>query len=280
MKHRGFTLLELLLVILITGILAVVVAPIIQEPIRAYFDQTTRAELVDSAEMALRRMARDARRSLPYSVRVNGAQTALEFVSVADVARYRTNGGNPASRLSFNTTDGSFNILGLFSNFGSGTLAGDQRLAIFNLGAGSAGFNIYNGDAVATPASTVVDIDVDPTPQNPAIASSEHKVTLNPAFQFQASSPSHRVYITNGAVSYACFNGGLFRDTGYGYLATQPGPAAVAGGTLLTDNVTACQFDYDPGNSGRPGLLMMSLTLTRGGESITLLHQVHIHNAT
>jgi len=280
MKQGGFTLLEMLLVILITGILAAVVAPIINEPVRAYFDQTTRAELVDSAEMALRRMARDARRSLPYSVRVNGAQTAFEFVGVADVARYRTNGGNGAKRLTFNNADASFNVLGLFSNFGTGTLAGNQRLAVFNLGAGSAGFNIYNGDAVVTPAGTTVQIALDATPAAPAAPNTEHQVTLNPAFQFQASSPSHRVYITEDAVSYACFNGGLFRQTGYGYLAAQPGPAVVAGGVLLTDNVSACQFSYDPGNSGRPGLLVMSLTLTRGGESITLLHQVHIHNAT
>lgn len=280
MTCRGFTLLEFLLVILITGILAVVVAPVIQEPIRAYFDQTTRAELVDSAEMALRRMSRDARRSLPYSVRVNGAQTAVEFVRIVDVARYRETGGNAAKRLSFNNPDGSFNILGLFSNVGSGALAGNQRLAIFNLGAGSAGFDIYNGDAVVTPSGTLVQIAPDPAPQAPATAATEHQVTLNPAFQFQASSPSHRVYITDGAVSYACFNGGLFRDANYGYLASQPSPVTVAGGTLLTDNVTACQFDYDPGSSGRPGLLMMSLTLNRDGESITLLHQVHIHNAT
>lgn len=279
MKQRGFTLLELLLVILITGILAVVVAPVIQQPIQAYFDQTTRAELVDAAEMALRRMARDARRSLPYSVRVNGAQTAFEFVSVVDVARYRENGGPDTKRLRFNNNDASFNILGLFQHATS-PLGGNERLAIFNLGDGSAGFNIYAGDPVVTPAGTNVSFAPDGAPQAPAVANTEHTVTINPAFQFTASSPSHRVYVTDDAVSYACINNGLFRLTGYGYLATQPSPATVATGNLMTDNVTACRFDYDPGNSRQPGLLIMSLTLTSGGESITLLHQVHIHNAT
>ena len=274
MSMRGFTMLELLLVILITGILAVVVAPIIQQPIQAYFDQTTRAELVDSAEMALRRMARDARRSLPYSLRPSGPGAAFEFINVLDVARYRENGGPAVDRLRFNNSDDHFNVLGTFPTITASptVLGANQRLAIFNLTPGTAGFDAYNDDAVVTPAATTITITNDGI---------EHDVEMNPPHQFQASSPSHRVYITNGATSYGCFNGGLFRWANYAWSAAQPGAAAVAAsGVLMTDNVTGCEFSYDPGNSGRPGLLMMKLTLTSGSESITLLHQVHIHNAT
>ena len=273
MIARGFTLLELLLVILITGILAVVVAPIIQEPIRAYFDQTTRAELVDSAEMALRRMARDARRSLPYSLRPSGPGSAFELINVMDVARYRENGGPAAARLQFNNADDSFNVLGRFQQASAGdTFSGMQRLAVFNLTPGTADHDAYNNDAVVTPAATVIAISDD---------GNEHSVTVTPDHEFEASSPSHRVYITDGATSYACFNGGLYRWANYAWNSTQPGAAAVAAsGQLMTDNVTGCSFSYDPGNARRPGLLMMELTLSRNGESITLMHQVHIHNAT
>lgn len=272
---RGFTLLELLLVILITGILAAVVAPVLNEPVRAYFDQTTRADLVNAAEMALRRMARDVRRSLPYSLRVNGA--AIEMIEVLDVARYRQAAGGGVGqdkRLRFNNTDDSFNVLGQFMRYGTGTLGGNQRLVIFNLGAGA--FNAYDdAGTVMTPAATVVTIAGDPAPPNDP----EHQVTMSPAFQFAASSPSHRVYIANGGISYACFGGGLYRLEGYGYQATQPTPAAVSAGTLVTDDVSDCGFRYDPGDANRPGLLVMSLALTRGGESVTLLHEVHVPNA-
>lgn len=273
MRARGFTLLELILVIVITGILAVVMAPIIQEPVRAYFDQVTRAELVDNAEMALRRMARDVRRSLPYSLRT-GAGKSVEFVRVLDVARYREHGGPPAQRLSFNNTDSSFNVLGQFQEYGTGVLSGDQRLVIFNLTPGTAGFDVYSGDPVVTSAGTAVTINVD---------GDEHNVTMAPAFQFQASSPSHRVYIVDGAISYACSGGGLYRQDNYGYLASQPSAAAVAGGgVLMTNNVVDadCLFEYDPGNANRPGLLMMTLRLSSGGESVTLFHQVYVPNAT
>ena len=272
---RGFTLLELLLVILITGILAAVVAPAIREPMTAYFDVTRRAALVDAAEMALRRMARDARRALPYSLRVDGSSTAFEFVSVMGVARYRENGGAAANRLQFNNADSDFSVLGRFptidTTLGNVTLGGNQRLVIFNLGA--TGYDIYQGDAVASPLGTTVTISDD------AVNGEDH-VNLNPGHQFADSSPSHRVYIADGTISYACFNNGLYRDADNGYNATQPSPATVSGGVLMTDGVTGCQFDYTPGNSLQPGLLIMSVTLSRDGESVTLLHQVHIPNAT
>lgn len=273
-RSTGFTLLELLLVILITGILAVVVAPIIREPVRAYFDQATRAELVDAAEMALRRMARDVRRALPYSLRSN-TTAAIEFVNVLDAARYRENGGGAFTRLQFNNADENFSVLGRFRSIntpsGDFTLTGDQRLVIFNLG--SPGYDIYAGDDVVTPATTTVVISYD-------TVNAEDAIDLDPGHEFQDSSPSHRVYIVDGTTSYACFGTGLFRDTDNGYNAAQPSAATVAAGVLMTDNVSACRFDYDPGNSSRPGLLIMSLTLTRDGESVTLLHQVHVPNAT
>lgn len=272
MNARGFTLLELLLVILITGILAVVVAPVVRQPVQAYFDQTGRAELVYSAEMALRAISRDARRSLPYSVRINAAQTAVEFVRITDVARYNTSGNN-AERLRFNNADDTFDLDGRFFGIAARpyTLSGDERLVVFNLGV--AGRDIYQGDSVATPDAATMTVTISDN-------GNEDRVTLTPDHLFPAPSPSRRIYLADGATSYACFGGGLFRDSGYGYLPVQPAPADVAGGVLMTDNVSACRFDYDPGNSGRPGLLTMTLSLSRNGESITLLHEIHIQNAT
>ncbi len=273
MNARGFTLLELLLVILITGTLAAIVTPIIRAPVRAYFDQTGRAALVDAAEMALRRMERDVHRALPYSLR-NAAPDRIELVRVRDVARYRQSGGPGTRRLSFNNADDHFNVLGNFPSITApytlGTDHPDERLVIFNLGA--APYDIYNGNAVVVPATTTITITDD---------GNEHHVELDSGHQFQDSSPSHRVYITETPVSYACTGGGLFRWSGYGYQAMQPTAAVVAAnGVLMTDRVTACRFDYDPGSATRPGLMTMQLTLTNdAGESVTLLHLVHVPNA-
>ena len=54
----GFTLIEAIMVIVITGILAGMVAVFIRAPIDAYVDSARRADLTDVADTAVRRVAR------------------------------------------------------------------------------------------------------------------------------------------------------------------------------------------------------------------------------
>ncbi|MEX1993814.1 MAG: prepilin-type N-terminal cleavage/methylation domain-containing protein, partial [Steroidobacteraceae bacterium] len=61
MKQCGVTLIELIIVITITAIVAVGVSVFISRPIEGYVDAARRAELTDIADTALRRMTRDLR---------------------------------------------------------------------------------------------------------------------------------------------------------------------------------------------------------------------------
>jgi prepilin-type N-terminal cleavage/methylation domain-containing protein len=68
-RSRGFTLLEAITVIAITGIIAAVVAVFMVRPAQGYFSSTARLAMVDTADTALRRIARDVRLALPNTVR-------------------------------------------------------------------------------------------------------------------------------------------------------------------------------------------------------------------
>ena len=97
-KEHGFTLIEIVIVIIVVGILAVVVGLIIQGPLRASVDTGRRAELVDLAEAALTRVTREVRLSVPNSVRIAtvGSSVSLEVLRSLDGGRYR---GAPSNTL-------------------------------------------------------------------------------------------------------------------------------------------------------------------------------------
>ncbi|MEE8613800.1 MAG: type II secretion system protein, partial [Roseateles sp.] len=70
-RPRGFTLIEAVMVIAITGVVIGIVALFIAPATTAYFSSSARAQLGDAADTALRRIARDLAQSLPNSARVS-----------------------------------------------------------------------------------------------------------------------------------------------------------------------------------------------------------------
>lgn len=269
--HRGFTLLEAVVVIMLTGIVGVMVSSFIRQPVDAYVDQTRRAELTDAADGALRRMARELRGALPNSVRVDPTSTYLEFLPVRSAGRYRSalTAAGGGDMLDFSSSsDGSFDVLGPPVS----ASAGDQ-LVVHNLGL--PGADAYDGSSRRALTSTGTSLT--------------HIGYTVGGTQFPYASPNHRFQIVGAPVSFGCTPvaggaGSLRRYTGYGLVATQPGAgtlAALSGANnaLLTAFVSACAFSYSNSATTRSGVVTLRLTLTSGGESITLLQQVQVENS-
>lgn len=284
--QHGFTLIELVLVIVLAGIMGAAIAVFLTGPMQAYVDQSARAELVDKADTALRRMGRDVRRALPNSVRLtsNGGASYLEFIQTVDGARYReTPGlgyGGPDDLLDFDAADTAFSVLGRFAGTAKPFNSNAHYLVVYNLDttAGSP-TNAYLDGGNRTPAGTAIAITAD---------TDVDRVSLNPGYQFPERSPTRRVFLVSGPVSFDCnpATGQLRVWRGYGFSAAQPdadGDFTALGGTaaLLADDVSACGFQYDPGTPQRAGLVSLRLTLSRPGttESVRLFRQVHVINA-
>jgi len=281
-QSAGFTLVELVITITITVIVASFSAFVISGPVSGFNDQVRRAELVDSAESSLRRIGRDVRRSLPNSVRIttNGSITALELLNVVEGVRYRAGPppGDANARLIFNTADGAFNSIGLFNAITKPFSSTTHYLSVYNVGV--AGADAYELSNVITPPGTQIDIDA-------AAEAGEDNVQLDPWFQFAYPSPRQRIYLIDTPVSFLCdtATGNLTRYAGYAIATNQADrDSAVellaAGGVaaLMSDNLTACTFTFTPGTAQRDGLVTMSLTVADAGESIVLLQQAHIDN--
>jgi MSHA biogenesis protein MshO len=277
----GFTLIELIVTITISGIVIGFAALFFTGPVQGFTDQVRRAELVDSAESALRRMGRDIRRALPNSVRVttNGSISAIEFLNTVEGIRYRAGPppGDVNAWLTFSAADGSFNSIGLFDAITKPFSSTSHYLSIYNVGvAGGSAYELAN---VITPPGTEIEIE--------ANIAGEDRVNLNPAFQFAYPSPRQRMYLVDTPVSFLCdtASGTLNRYDGYTITSDHAdrdsaAELVAAGGTaaLMSDNMSACTFTFTPGTAKRAGLVTLSLTVSEDGESIVLLQQVHIEN--
>jgi MSHA biogenesis protein MshO len=262
--ERGFTLVEMIIAIVITGILVAIVSMFGRRQIDAYIDISNRAELSDAADTAVRRIARDLQAALPNSVR-NDAAAFLELTPIVDAGRYRADIGGAVGDdlLDFASADNSFDVLGP-----PVTIAAGQQLVIFNLG--QAGSDVYEG-----------------TSRRAATAGTNlSKVTFTGA-QFPLASPQNRFQIVGTPVTYECSAnaanpqlGVIRRHAGYGFQGVQPGSFGGPGvqTSILVGNVSACSFSYTPAVLQRNGLVVLRLTMTRNDESVRLLHQVDVLN--
>jgi len=258
--EAGFTLIEAVMVIAITGVVVAMVAVFIVPAITAYFASATRARLGDEADTALRRMTRDLAGALPNSARISGQ--SVELIPVSGAARYAvgTEGGDP---LLFGTADSSFAIVGPALRLANG----NQRLAWYNLGAGVPDADAYtqaNVRVASTAAGNVTSVTIG-----------------GAALPNSLQAPPYRVYAIEQPVTYRCDTTAktLTRYSGYGFHSTQPNPPSGGSAAVLARHVVGCNFSYDqPAITARYGLVTLSLQLGADGETVTLYHTVHVDN--
>lgn len=286
--HRtsGFTLIEAIVAITITGILAGIVTVFISKPIQGYLDTVRRAELTDQADLALRRITRDVRLALPNSLRVTtaGGVTYVEFIMTSAGARHRAEGDGSTGGdfLSYTTVaDTTFDVLGPMP--ANPAIAPGDFIVIYNLGPGNAPADAYTAPAPGGNRATVL-----------GIAGNVVTLTANP-FAAQTPplpSPDARFQVvpaTVRAVTYACPVTGtpannLTRQWNYGFNVAQGTPPAGGITAILAAGAT-CTIEYAANASGRNGLLLVNLTLTQVdaatgiGESVNLSQQIRVDNA-
>lgn len=266
-RSRGFTLIELILVIVLVGILATVTVVFVLPPFQAAADVERRATLVDAADLAIDRITREARNALPNSLRTPDSGQ-LEFITTVTAGRYRrlpAPGGGSDTFVPARSSD-SFDVLGGLLDSGSvvtrsagvdcGNGAG-HCLSVYNTG--QPGFDAWSGENIA--AITAAD------------AGSISYDSGGSGQPFATHSPSQRFYVTDTVVRYVCAGGELRRYSDYGL-----GSAPTGAGTLVADNVSDCRFSYNPGSATRRGLLTVRLDLSAEGESIFLLGQAQVLN--
>lgn len=278
--QRGFTLVELIMVIVLMGVIGGMVAVFMKSPIDAYFNSARRAGLTDAADTVTRRMARDLRSALPNSIRSAGSQ-CVEFIPTKTGGRYRAESGGAGNALDFAAADTSFNMLGRNADLPADQrIAASDLIAVYNLGI--PGADAYAGDNISAVTSA----------SGEAGTPVESIITINSKL-FPLASASNRFQVIPGAeqaVRYVCVgatgtnaqgdgNGVLYRQVlTLPLAAAATCPATVTGAAVMASRVSSCSFDYSGSDLQRNALLVMMLGLTERNETVQLQHEVHVNN--
>ncbi|HJV84115.1 MAG TPA: prepilin-type N-terminal cleavage/methylation domain-containing protein [Noviherbaspirillum sp.] len=288
-RARGFTLAELVIVIVITGIIAAAIVIFLVPAINAYVDSRRRADLVSQADTALRRMARDIRMAVPNSIRSPSDQ-CFELVPTATGGRYRmapntvvdatadcSVPANCSATLDTSQPSSAFDVLSPLSAMPA---AGDW-VVIGNQDAN----DVYAGATRAAISSV----------STPDSAFGLYRIAFN-AKQFPVGYDGGRfsVVANNGgsqAVFYICDNASGVDANGNGtgtlYRLSRPfTPAypascpATTGAAVLATHVRSCSLVYSPstGSTQQRGFVWMQVDLAQRNETISLSYGAHVDN--
>ncbi|HWV15958.1 MAG TPA: prepilin-type N-terminal cleavage/methylation domain-containing protein [Cellvibrio sp.] len=248
--HSGFTLIEVVAVVVVLSILAVLGGKFVFESTRAYNSTQTRSQLVNTGRQAVESMTRQLRVSLSYSVRVTNTNTCLEFMPIVSGGSYL----NPVAD-SVNGVAASASI----------------AVSPHSIDSGSAQFV-----SIGAASSTEV-YGVAPVSRETLNSRTVTSLTLNAAKTWQRNSLGQHFFLLDAPQAF-CIVGGQLRFYS-GQDATTASVNTASAYSLLADNVTATTpFSVSSGSENRNTNVLFNITFVKNGESISLNQTVMIRN--
>ncbi len=250
-KQQGFSLVELIAVIVILSILAVMGTTFVVRSAEAYRSTQTRGLIVNTARPALERMTRQLRGALPYSVRIVNGGTCVEFMPIAAGGNY------------INDVPDSENGATATSSIPVSPYALDFGTARYvTIGAMSSS-EVYG----ASPASRA----------GFSNASTGVLLQVSAAKQWQRNSINRRFYLLDNPNAF-CVVGSELRF--YDNLdASTASVDLTAAHSLMAVDVQATQpFVLEQGSENRNTTLTINIEVASGGEPILFTQRVSIRN--
>ena len=275
--HRGFTLMELVIVIVILGIVSGIVGNIVSTGTKIYVDATERDQLLSDSRFVVERLNRALRMAIPNSARVTGDANiqCLEFVQAEWVTFYTNLPTVPS-------TSKSARVVEIGDITGNFTLDTSTDFAIVYPTDSTDIYDLTENkrkkiDAcIDTGTDTSCNSNDDPN----------HLATLTVNGAFADDSPASRLYIASKAVSYCVQNNSIYRyvDTINNGQVTYDIDINTDGSlmaeNLVNDLSSASELPFRVSNATlrRNSLVQILLAFEHNDEIVNFNNEVHIPN--
>lgn len=248
----GFTLIELVAVIVILSILATIGTGFVVKTTEAYQRTQTRALLVNTARQSIERMTRQLRGALPYSVRPTNNGSCIEFMPIAGGGNYF----DPVPDVGNQAPDAS-TIEASPPQVAFGTPRHITIGAMSNV-------EIYGSNP--TSRATYVGYD-----------QATNVLSFNPAMGWQRNSISKRYYLLDHPQAF-CVIGNELRFYEGISVADENVDVSSVHSILARNIILNTPFALTAGSGNRHTGIIISLDFSNAGETINYTHQVLIRN--
>lgn len=258
---KGFTLVELVTVILILGILVVGVSSFIIFGTRIFVDSTAVDRVLGSSRFVMERLSRELRNAVPSSLRLQSSSQlqCLEFLPISASGSYLSLPLAPDVQADTATV------------FAPATaISAGEQLLVYPL----TNAEIYGSGSNKRHA-------IDKVVLNGSLLTLQFAAAVN----FAEASPAKRFYVAGQPVSY-CFSsvdGSIRRYSNYGYHASQPLPDTMGTGSLMAEglsNVIATNpaVQLLPATLVNNAIVQLRPEFSVVGEHFQYQHQVQVIN--
>ena len=274
---RGFTLVELITVIIVLGVVSVGISGFIRTGVQIYADVTERDQLLGDSRFVVERINRELRLAVPNSARITGDADiqCLEFVQAEWVTFYTNLPTVPS-------TSKSARVVEIGDITGNFTLDTSTDFAIVYPTDSTDIYDLTENkrkkiDAcIDTGTDTSCNTNDDPN----------HLATLTVNGAFADDSPASRLYIASKAVSYCVQNNSIYRyvDTINNGQVTYDIDINTDGSlmaeNLVNDLSSASELPFRVSNATlrRNSLVQILLAFEHNDEIVNFSNEVHIPN--
>ncbi|MBI1195744.1 MAG: prepilin-type N-terminal cleavage/methylation domain-containing protein [Gammaproteobacteria bacterium] len=276
--QRGFTIIELVIVITILGVLAGILTPFIQQATVAYAQARIRNTLLTIGDLALERMSRDLREAIPNSISLINGDQGIEFLHARAGGRYVSRFddfgdafANPVLRLARQASIGGVYTLGtdLTLNAGDVLVIGNTTPADITTGTVGSSVRLLT----ITPTINAAWPLGDGTDQGRIL-------TFAANHRFPIDSPGKHFLIADKTIEIGASGTTLLWHSAPGLTDFNGAADWSSADPILLAEVRSVHFSFQPGTPKATGVVRVDLELgdSGGNETLRLYREIHVRN--